>query len=51
MKKKVKPVVNMGKIKRDLMDRDMGLDSRFTTKVVKSKKEYKRKNNKFDDNE
>jgi hypothetical protein len=33
---------NYGKIKRDLMIRDTGLDSRFTTKVVKSKKAYKR---------
>jgi len=42
MKKKI--MVNMKKIKRDLLIRDSGLDSRFTTKVSKNKKKYSRKN-------
>jgi hypothetical protein len=41
-KAKSKPVVNMGKIKRDLIKRDTGLDSRFITKAVSSIKAYKR---------
>lgn len=44
-------MVNYGKIKRDLLRRDTGLDSRFTTKVGKDKKKYDRnqhKKNKFD---
>ena len=43
-------MVNMKKIKRDILRRDMGLDSRFTTKVRKDKKKYDRnqeKRNKF----
>jgi hypothetical protein len=39
-------MVNMRKIKRDLLIRDSGLDSRFTTKVSKNKKKYNRKNEK-----
>lgn len=48
---KKKKMVNMKKIKRDLLRRDTGLDSRFTTKVGKDKKKYDRnqhKKNKFD---
>lgn len=44
-------MVNYKRIKRDLLRRDMGLDSRFTTKVGKDKKKYDRnqhKKNKFD---
>ena len=43
-------MVNYKKIKRDLLKRDTGLDSRFTTKVGKDKKKYDRnqeKRNKF----
>ena len=43
-------MVNMKKIKRDILRRDTGLDSRFTTKVGKDKKKYDRnqeKRNKF----
>jgi hypothetical protein len=43
--------INYGKIKRDILKRDTGLDSRFTTKVGKDKKKYDRnqhKKNKFD---
>jgi hypothetical protein len=43
MKKKM---VNMKKIKRDILRRDMGLDTRFTTKVGKDKKKYDRNANK-----
>ena len=43
---KKKTMVNMKKIKRDLLIRDSGLDSRFTTKVSKNKKKYNRKNEK-----
>jgi hypothetical protein len=43
MKQKKKPVVNMGRIKRDLIARDTGLDSRFTTKTVTSKVHKKEK--------
>jgi hypothetical protein len=46
MGKKQKKIVNMGKIKRDLIIRDTGLDSRFVTKKVemkpKKKEKYKR---------
>jgi len=35
-------MVNMKKIKRDILRRDTGLDSRFTTKVGKDKKKYDR---------
>ena len=35
-------MVNMKKIKRDILRRDMGLDTRFTTKVGKDKKKYNR---------
>lgn len=48
---KKKKMVNYKKIKRDILRRDMGLDSRFTTKVGKDKKKYDRnqhKKNKFD---
>jgi len=48
---KKKKMVNYKKIKRDILRRDMGLDSRFTTKVGKDKKKYDRnqeKRNKFD---
>lgn len=41
--------VNYGKIKRDILKRDTKLDSRYTTKVVKSDKAYKRK--KFNQND
>jgi hypothetical protein len=47
---KKKKMINMKKIKRDLLRRDTGLDSRFTTKVGKDKKKYDRnqqKRNKF----
>ena len=43
-------MINMKKIKRDILRRDTGLDSRFTTKVGKDKKKYDRnqeKRNKF----
>lgn len=33
------------KIKRDLLIRDTGLDSRFTTKISKNKVKYNRKKN------
>ena len=42
--------INYGKIKRDLLKRDTGLDSRFTTKVGKDKKKYDRNQNKRDEN-
>jgi hypothetical protein len=48
---KKKKMVNYKKIKRDILRRDTGLDSRFTTKVGKDKKKYDRnqeKRNKFD---
>jgi hypothetical protein len=35
-------MVNYKKIKRDILRRDTGLDSRFTTKVGKDKKKYDR---------
>ena len=41
-----KKMVNYKKIKRDLLIRDSGLDSRFTTKINKNKKKYSRKNEK-----
>ena len=47
---KKKKMINMKKIKRDILRRDTGLDSRFTTKVGKDKKKYDRnqqKRNKF----
>ena len=47
---KKKKMIKMKKIKRDLLRRDTGLDSRFTTKVGKDKKKYDRnqqKRNKF----
>jgi hypothetical protein len=37
-----KSMVNYKKIKRDILIRDSGLDSRFTTKVSKNKKKYNR---------
>jgi len=37
--------INYKKIKRDILKRDTGLDSRFTTKVNKDKKKYNRKDN------
>jgi len=40
----MKKVVNYKKIKRDLIKRDTGFDTRFTQKVVPSKKVYSRKN-------
>lgn len=40
----MKAKVNYKKIKRDLIKRDTGFDSRFTSKIVKSKKVYSRKN-------
>jgi hypothetical protein len=44
--------INYGKIKREILKRDSGLDSRFTTKIGKDKKKYdrnlqKRNENKF----
>jgi hypothetical protein len=42
-KKVKKPVVNMGEIKRNLLKRDTGLDSRFTTKKVEMKPKKKEK--------
>ena len=47
---KKKKMINIKKIKRDILRRDTGLDSRFTTKVGKDKKKYDRnqqKRNKF----
>lgn len=38
----MKAKVNYKKIKRDLIKRDTGFDSRFTSKVVTSKKVYDR---------
>lgn len=35
-------MVNYKKIKRDILRRDTGLDSRFTTKIGKDKKKYNR---------
>jgi len=51
MKRQINKVINHKKIKRDLLIRDTGLDSRFTTKVVKEKKTYtrKKKHKKSDD--
>jgi hypothetical protein len=46
--KKKEGIVNWGKIKRDGLIRETNLDSRFTTKVVKSKKVYDRKKIKGD---
>jgi len=39
----MKQTINFKKIKRDILIRDTGLDSRFTCKVDKSKKIYNRK--------
>lgn len=39
-------MINMKKIKRDILRRDTRLDSRFTTKVGKDKKKYDRNQNK-----
>lgn len=39
-----KSIINWQKIKREMIKKDTNLDSRFTTKVVKSKKVYCRKN-------
>jgi len=39
----MKPKINYKKIKRDLIKRDTGFDTRFTSKVVKSEKIYSRK--------
>lgn len=39
----MKTVINYKKIKREILKRDTSLDSRFTTKSVKSKKTYSRK--------
>lgn len=41
----MKSKVNYKRIKRELIKRDTGFDSRFTSKVVPSKKIYSRKNN------
>ena len=41
----MKTKVNYKRIKRELIKRDTGFDSRFTSKVVPSKKIYSRKNN------
>ena len=38
----MKSEINYSKIKRDIIKRDTGLDSRFTTKVGKDKKKYNR---------
>ncbi len=38
--------INYGKIKREILKRDSGLDSRFTTKIGKDKKKYDRKREK-----
>jgi hypothetical protein len=38
--------INHSKIKRELIHRDTNFDSRFTTKIVRTKKAYKRE--KFD---
>lgn len=48
MKKNSKPIINWQKIKREMIKTQTNLDSRFTTKVVKSKKVYSRKNNNHD---
>jgi hypothetical protein len=48
MKKKPKSIINWQKIKREMIKRETNLDSRFTTKVVKSKKLYSRKRNNDD---
>ena len=45
MEKKHKSIINWQKIKREMIKNETNLDSRFTTKVVKSKKVYSRKNN------
>ncbi len=42
--------INYGKIKRELLKRDSGLDSRFTTKVGKDKKKYNRNEQKRNQN-
>ena len=44
-------VVNYGKIKRDLIIRDTGLDSRFTTKVQTMNQHKKPKYKDWFDNE
>lgn len=46
MKNKIKnksSIINWQKIKRQMIKKDTNLDSRFTTKVVRSKKVYSRK--------
>ena len=42
----MKTTVNYKKIKREIIKRDTGLDSRFTTKVSKSSREYNRQKEK-----
>jgi hypothetical protein len=42
----MKTTVNYKKIKREIIKRDTGLDSRFTTKVSKSLREYNRQKEK-----
>ena len=42
--------INYGKIKREILKRDSGLDSRFTTKVGKDKKKYDRNREKRNEN-
>ncbi len=40
----MKSTINYKRIKREILKRDTSLDARFTTKLVKSKKIYSRKN-------
>jgi hypothetical protein len=42
---KLKRPINYKKIKRLILKRDTGLDTRFTTKVKQNKKIYNRKKN------
>jgi hypothetical protein len=44
-------IINYGKIKRDLLIRDTGLDSRFTTKVQTMKQHKKPKYKDWTDEE
>lgn len=43
----MKSEINYGKIKREILKRDTGFDTRFVTKVGKQKNKYSRKG-KFD---
>ena len=42
----MKNTVNYKRIKREILKRDTGLDTRFTTKVSKSSKDYNRQKSK-----